>query len=194
MAIISFFNFSWLWAEHTAFQILHLTIPTLRVLSTDVAARLFNDIVVKKFLGTWVIKFKWHFSAPRTESMEAKSAPEFVKVLHSCQVAESGTATLTCQVKGHPTPEVTWSCAGKPVKESGMLLYFPFVLPWKLEYDLLVVIEMSYFSKYQHYQQSRWDTAAHHQEGCSGRCRRVPMRCQKFCWCCLDWRTTYSSK
>ncbi|CDW55769.1 Muscle M line assembly protein unc 89 [Trichuris trichiura] len=56
------------------------------------------------------------------ETMEfeelAETAPEFVEVLHFCDVAETQEGILSCKLTGIPKPEVQWFKDGVPIEPS----------------------------------------------------------------------------
>ena len=58
-------------------------------------------------------------SAPTEEKKEKKGkAPKFSSELKDQTVTEGAEIKLTCKVKGHPTPEITWQKDGNDIKDN----------------------------------------------------------------------------
>lgn len=47
--------------------------------------------------------------------------PEFTKLLHDLTIRDGEQLVLTCQVKGDPEPQITWSKNGKSISSSDIM-------------------------------------------------------------------------
>jgi len=66
--------------------------------------------------------------ADKPETQEAEvtvTAPEFVVTISDLTVKEGEGATLTCKVKGQPTPEITWYHADQPITTDDVFRVLP---------------------------------------------------------------------
>ena len=60
-------------------------------------------------------------AAPQEEKREKKEkAPKFSSELKDQTVTEGSEVKLSCKVKGHPTPEITWQLNGSDVRDNSV--------------------------------------------------------------------------
>ena len=65
-------------------------------------------------------------ATPETEKVQPTVvAPEFVLSVADIATKEGESVTLTCKVKGEPTPEITWFHADEPIKSDDVYRVTP---------------------------------------------------------------------